>query len=282
MKQLLKKLPYWLQSTDQIFQDFADYLQGTKSQNNRRIFIDNSGDVLFVAHVDTVLLPKLKKQTAKRLYATGLDDRLGCLLACKLGLELAADILLTNNEERCASTARFHDCKDYNWIVEFDRADSDVVTYGIDNPEFLQRLSDFWKIGMGSYSDIIDLPTSACCFNLGIGYKHAHGKNSYVNLKTLTRQIVKFKVFYEKYHGEKFIADVKPELPDYHNVDFFTYNNRGEPCDVCGCVDQVEYTHNYYICRSCFSNIISYFFFAEDQTDSTENNVGEILISNRG
>lgn len=266
MNKLSDKLKFWMQPTDKIFSYFADSIYGnyskpkSKSKNTRRIFIDNGGDVLFVAHVDTLLPPKIKKCTKKRLHASGLDDRLGCLLAYELGTKLGADILLTDDEEKCNSTAQYHICKNYNWVVEFDRAGNDVVTYEIDNYEFRHALAEFWDIGWGSYSDIIDLPTLSCCFNLGIGYQHAHSEDSYVDLKVLNKQLEKFKCFYEQYSKTKFIADEKlTSASNYSSV--YVYD---EQCDVCGGNEQVENVHNYLICKNCFNQVIDNFFFAEN------------------
>lgn len=266
MNELLDKLKFWMQSTDAIFLYFADDVLGSKieagklSTNSRRIFIDNGSDILFVAHVDTVLPPKMKKRTKKRLHASGLDDRLGCLLAYELGIKLGADILLTDDEEKCQSTAQHHLSKNYNWIVEFDRAGDDVVTYEIDNYEFQHALAESWDIGFGSYSDIVDLPTLSCCFNLGIGYHHAHSKDSYVNLKQLNMQLKKFEWFYEKYSKTKFIADKQKKI-DYSNPYIYDWK-----CDVCGGEENVEEIHNYKICVSCFNQVIDNFFFAEKDT----------------
>ncbi len=262
MNKLLDKLKFWIQPTDVIFLHFADDILGSKveagklSTNSRRIFIDNGGDVLFVAHVDTVLPPKIKKQKSKRVHATGLDDRLGCLLAFNLGMELQADILLTDDEEKCRSTARHHVCKNYNWVVEFDRAGDDVVMYGNESYEFNHALIEYWNIGYGSYSDISDLPTLACCFNLGIGYQHAHSKDSYVNLKVLKMQIEKFRLFYEKYKATKFIADAE-SIQLYADV----YDKQ---CDMCGSNELIGTVHEYDICYSCFNQMIDNFFFAEE------------------
>ncbi len=260
--ELLKKLKFWMQPTNAIFSHFTDDVLGSKikagkhSRNTRRIFIDNGGDILFVAHIDTVLPPKLKKQTAKRIHATGLDDRLGCLFALNLGIELGADILLTDDEEKCCSTAEYHVCKNYNWVVEFDRAGGDVVTYDNQSYAFNRVLIEYWDIGYGSYSDISDLPTSACCFNLGIGYQHAHSKDSYVDLKVLKTQIEKFRLFYDKYKDTKFVAD--PEQVD-------TWKNAyNDQCDMCGGVDQVDTIHGYNICYSCFGSAIDKFLFDKD------------------
>ncbi len=266
MKELLDKLNFWMQPKEALFLHFAQNILGSK--NSRRIFIDNGGDILFVAHVDTVLTAqKIKKRTKKRLHALGLDDRLGCLLAYELGIELQADILLTDDEEKCYSTAQYHVCKNYNWVVEFDRTGDDVVTYGNSSYAFNQVLLKYWSLGFGSYSDIADLPTTACCFNLGIGYQHAHSKDSYVDLKVLAAQIIKFKDFYEKYSATKFVADEnlrQEALPYYQSM----YD---DACDMCGGTEQVEQVHSYLICYSCFNQVVDNFFFESDNVADCKN-----------
>jgi len=267
VNELLSKLEFWMQPTDNLFLQFADkelgFNLGRKLLNDRRIFVDNGGDVLFVAHIDTVLPPRIKKRTKKRIHATGLDDRLGCLLAYNLGMELHADILLTDDEEKCRSTALHHVCKDYNWVVEFDRAGDDVVTYEKDSYAFQQVLREYWDIGFGSYSDIADLPTTACCFNLGIGYQHAHSKDSYVDLKVLATQVYKFREFYEKYNATKFVAEEKIEKL-CTSAYSYTYD---DACDVCGGTEQIEEAHGHMICYSCFNQMVDNFFFEGEDVE---------------
>lgn len=244
---MLDKLKYWLQPTNKIFADFADYVIGTEEQreylSHRRIFIDRGADVLFVAHVDTVQPPKYKRirrtksKKAKRLYAQGLDDRLGCLIAYELAERLGADLLLTDNEEICHTTAQYHDCKDYNWIAEFDRAGNDVVTYDLDNPGFSTALSQHFKIGLGCYSDICDMKTTACCVNVGIGYELAHSQDSYVVIKTMESQINRFLAFYEENKDITYIQQAN----DYDVG----------ACDVCG-IHGAESIYGYNICEDCF------------------------------
>ena len=264
MTELIDKLKFWMLPKEEIFLRHANDILGSKvearkhSKNTRRIFIDNGGDVLFVAHLDTVLLPGIVKRTKKRLHATGLDDRLGCLLAYELGIKLGADILLTDDEEKCQSTAQHHLTKNYNWTVEFDRDGDDVVTYGIDSYDFRNALTDCWDIGIGSYSDIMDLPTLTCCFNLGIGYKYAHSIDSYVDLKVLRKQIHKFEWFYEKHHDTRFMTDVRAEVPNFNS-----YISDNE-CDLCGSIYDVEEVHDYLICRDCFGQVLDNFFLIEN------------------
>jgi len=271
--QLLNKLKYWLQPIDKLFEDFSSFTEETEPDfgNNRRIFIDNGGHILFVAHLDTVLPPKFVRETKRRLCAIGLDDRLGCLLAYELGIELRADILLTDDEESCRSTAFFHDCKDYKWIIEFDRRGDDVVAYDKSSKDFLQKLADYWKIGVGSYSDICDLETKACCFNLGIGIKNGHQESCFVDKKILRKQIRKFRSFYKKYHDTEFVADKRTQSGFAGRVHEWgwleqSYTQTHDPCscDVCGGMAGVEYVHNYLICEHCFLQMFDSFMNYSD------------------
>lgn len=247
---LLNKLKYWLQPTNKIFADFTEYVVGDKDQ--RRVFIDRGADILFVAHIDTVQPPKYKRtkrtkaKKAKRLYVQGLDDRLGCLIACELSEQLGVDLLLTDNEECCRTTAQWHSCKQYNWIAEFDRAGDDVVTYGLDNPGFLNALGRHFKVGFGSYSDICDMETKACCVNIGIGYELAHSQDSYVVVKTMQEQINRFLTFYAENKDITYIQQA--ELSDQNWC-------QGWHCDICG-IAEAEYIHGYHICEDCFCNVI--------------------------
>lgn len=281
--QLRTKLAFWLQPTDKIFADFDLLRIGSKNSKDRRIFIDNGGSVLFVAHVDTVIPAKFIKKTKKRVYATGLDDRLGCLLAYELGMELGADILLTDDEEKCRSTAYYHICKDYNWVVEFDRAGGDVVYYNKMSTEFLQRLSDYWKIGIGSYSDIADLEIGVCCFNLGIGIRNGHFESCSVNLHMMEQQVIKFRKFYKKYHDTLFVADIdygKEAYRDkYSDADLANWDNTA--CEVCGNFEMVEYVHGMLLCESCFlAAMDDYMGYTDDE--KIEPKEHELILRNCG
>ncbi|HDY67366.1 MAG TPA: hypothetical protein ENH85_06230 [Candidatus Scalindua sp.] len=168
---ILDLLRYWLQPRSTILKDFRDNLIG--EGKTRRIFIDRGSDVLFMAHIDTNCAPELKKHAGNRLWAAGLDDRLGCALASHLAECWGVDLLLCDFEEEAKSSGQYHELKDYNWIAEFDRNGGDVVTYDLDNDEFLENLNRYFKVGWGTFSDLCMLNTTACCVNIGIGYKHA-------------------------------------------------------------------------------------------------------------
>lgn len=243
----LNTLEYWLKSPEKIFMDLQSSVLDWENPERNRIFIDKDADVLFVAHIDTVLTPKYIRQRktksgiVKRIYAHGLDDRLGCLIAYGLSKELDADLLICDNEEMCRSTGQFHNLKDYNWIVEFDRAGGDVVTYDLDNVEFREALSKYWHIGIGAFSDISQLETLSCCMNIGIGYEFAHSRDSYVDVKTMRRQVARFRRFYEEYKDVKFVQDIT-----YEEV-----GSAGE-CVLCNDAGICETVYGYQICRECF------------------------------
>ena len=238
---LQNKLKYWLKPKENLFVDFQKYVLDRENPNQRRMFIDRKSAVLFVAHIDTVQNPEFIKKTKDKIYASGLDDRLGCLLAYELSNKLDADLLICDLEESIKSTGQYHKLKDYNWIVEFDRGGNDIVTYDLDCKDFRQALSEYWKIGVGAFSDICQLNTQACCMNLGIGYENAHAKNSFVNLKSMKKQIAKFRRFYNQYKDVKFEQD-------YSQYDY----SFGSSCDVCGMSIDVEDVFGYSLCRECF------------------------------
>lgn len=245
IKTITDGIEYWLQPVDSLFTDFRHYALDHTNKRKRRIFIDKGSPVLFIAHLDTVQKPKFYKRINKRIYAAGLDDRLGAMLAFKLSNELNADLLLTDLEESISTTAFYHDCKDYNWIVEFDRAGSDVVTYGLDNPEFMAALSERWKIGFGSYSDIVDLNADACCFNLGIGYEQAHSVSSYAEIKTIETQVSSFIEFFNEHWNTKFVRNEKTFYEDE------VYDpDSGVVCEVCGSY-YGDAVFGHIICEDC-------------------------------
>ena len=210
----------------------------------RRVFIDNGGSVLFVGHLDTVLPPKIHKMTANTIVAQGLDDRLGLyviLTLLKSGVK--ADVLLTDGEESAKSTAKYHNLKNYNWVCEFDRGGTDFVSYGLANKDLKNILSQTWPEGVGSFTDICFFKTEIACFNLGIGYHQAHGKNSYVKIMDVENQIEKFKTFYVKNSGIAFKQD---------GTDFDNWLS----CDVCGSVWEVKPIHGYNVCKDCIEKFI--------------------------
>ena len=244
-------MPYWLQSTAKIFDDHRQYTLDAADSTKHRIFIDRGSDILFVAHLDTVLPPKLiRPRGAKRIYAHGLDDRLGCCIAAILSEKLGADLLLTDHEETCRSTAEFHELKDYNWIAEFDREGQDVVTYNMDSKAFCDALSQYWTIGIGAFSDICSMKTDVCCVNIGIGHKFSHSKDSYVCVKALRKQVKLFLEFYARYKNTEF-------KQDYRITDEYGYNASDDGlCDICGW-EYGESIYGYTLCYSCLMEVFN-------------------------
>lgn len=263
----ISELKYWLKPKENIFADFDSFVLDKDDPNKRRIFIDRGSLILFVAHVDTVQKPKYIRESKtksgklKRIYAQGLDDRLGCMIAYQLSNELHTDLLICDNEEKCRSTGQFHELKDYNWIAEFDREGKDVVTYDLDCDEFRKVLSKHWKVGFGSFSDILKLQTQACCMNVGIGHKFSHSKDSYADIKTMHEQIAKFKRFYNEYKDVKFVRDYSTEY-GYERYSDQYYADKWGTCELCGAIENVTTVYTYTICESCFEALISQYLYS--------------------
>lgn len=253
---MLNKLRYWLKSKQDIFRDFEKYVLDIDDNEKHRIFINKKSDVLFIAHLDTVLKPKFLRKTKKRIYTTGLDDRLGCLIAYELSKELNADLLLTDHEESFNSTAQYHDYKGYNWIVEFDRYRNDVVLYDCGSKDFENAINEYWKIGVGSFSDICMMNVNNCCMNIGIGYYNAHSQDSYCTIKQVKRQIEKFKLFYAKYKDVHFVRDVPCK-------DIYAYEN-DLICAVCNW-NVGQKVFDLVVCEDCFNSIMAQYLYEEDQ-----------------
>jgi len=171
----------------------------------RFIYQNNGCKVLGVAHADTVLSTEKNQPVMKDgvLFTPGLDDRVGIAtlfeILPKLGIQL--DILITDNEERGASTGdqvRPEIFEKYNWIVEFDRKGEDVVTYDYDSKRFLKALKKSGcNIGQGSFSDLCVLDTDLCRANFGVGYHNEHSMKCHFNYGEYARQINRFVKFYE-------------------------------------------------------------------------------------
>ena len=252
---MLNKLRYWLKSKQDIFRDFEKYVLDIDDDIKHRIFIDRNSKVLFVAHLDTVLEPKFLRKNKKRIYATGLDDRLGCLAACELSQQLGTDLLLTDHEESFESTAKYHDCKDYNWIVEFDRYRDDVVVYDCGSKDFDNTIMNHWRLNTGSFSDICLMNVTCCCMNLGIGYYNAHGRDSYVVIKEFYRQIEKFRLFYDKYRDTVFVRDEQ-----FKNI----LSDDLEICEICNW-DYGTKIYDLYICEDCLNAMVTQYLYKEDR-----------------
>jgi len=203
------ELNKWFVKTNKLFKIFRYNCLDYHNQNKRRIFIDRKSKVLLIAHADTVLKPNFRWKFNNKIYATGLDDRIGCWIIYCLSRELKTDLLITDKEESAGSTALHHNCKDYNWVAEFDRRGEDIVLYDTGSTKFEKALRKYFKIGWGTFSDICFLDTTAACVNIGTGVQNEHFTNSFADLDATQRQIDKFKQFYKKYKDTSFIKDYK-------------------------------------------------------------------------
>lgn len=165
--------------------------------------------ILAVAHCDSVTCDT-DHFFAKNgvVWCTRLDDRLGVFTILDIlpDMGISVDILLTDGEESCNSTARYveipKEC-DYNWIVQFDRRGTDVVTYQFGEMDpYAEEF--FGKAGYGSYSDICELDWLGCAaMNVGIGYHEEHSLGSHAKYWEYRRQLRKFYAFYQKYYDTK-------------------------------------------------------------------------------
>ena len=269
---ILNNLRFWLSPKAAIYRVCQNDILGD-SPDKYRIFIDRGSDILFVAHLDTVVTPRFMKSTKKNIWAAGLDDRLGCAVATVLGEELGADVLLCDHEESGQSTSKFHDLKEYNWIAEFDREGDDVVTYDLDSVEFCQAINKYFHQGCGTFSDICMMDTSVCCMNVGIGIKHSHSKDSYVNKKQLRNQIEAFKEFHSEYKNVKFKQDYRHFMSPTTATTGYGFSQRQtaytyaddcgyDICDFCGMV-QGEKIFNYHTCEDCFDSMLQEYFYRD-------------------
>lgn len=183
-------------------------------QPETAVLINRGGNILVVAHVDCVQPPSatarlLDLDGTPRLYSPVLDNRLGVYLALDVlpAYDVVADVLLTTNEERGASTAALVTTrKQYSWIVSFDRGSEDVVCYHYAHEALHQRLiSSGFRIGQGSYSCIVETGhLEAQAFNVGCGVFEPHSPHAYVDLSMLARQLERFAGFYQRWHRTHF------------------------------------------------------------------------------
>ncbi len=173
---------------------------------------DNGADILAVAHLDTVQDDRhfgiSRSGDSDVIWNCQLDDRLGAWMILELfpSMGIKMDVLLTTDEEMCNSTARFFStAKSYNWIAEFDRAGTDAVTYGYENPTWLDYISKERKLGRGSYSDIYELESLGVSgVNWGVGYSRHHMPDSQFSIREMEGAASSFVEFHRKHKNTKF------------------------------------------------------------------------------
>ena len=168
-------------------------------------FRDNGAKVLAVAHLDYVLWSK-PMQKGNTIYCPQLDDRLGAWVILHLlpSLGVEVDVLLTDLEEKGRSTGAWFEPEDlgkrYNWMFQFDRRGTDVVTYQYGREKLLRK--NGFKVGWGAFSDISSMEHLDCAgFNFGVGYYEQHTKGCHANLSDTARMTASFVRFFQKYEG---------------------------------------------------------------------------------
>lgn len=200
----------------------------TNTPDGPYIYQDNGGDVLAVAHLDTVRHDRhfgIVKGQPDTIYNCQLDDRLGAWIALDVlpARGVKVDVLLTTGEESCRSTAKyFQPNKDYNWIVGFDRGGQDVVTYHYESREWLDALEYAGNdVGWGSYSDIYELDhLDVQGVNWGVGYYDYHGRKAHCKLGEMEQAVDRFVAFHAEYHGERFGT---PSILEYESAEWDDY-----------------------------------------------------------
>lgn len=177
--------------------------QSTKSllRGNPYRFIDNGGDVLAVAHCDSVRCGSRHYQRRGNLvYSTALDDRIGVHIILDIlpAMGVNVDVLLTDDEEIGQSTAQlFKANKQYNWMFQFDRRGTDAVVYHY--AEMEPFVSKHFDLGQGTFSDICWLDLDCGGVNIGTGYYNEHTLDSFADLAETKRQICAFQRFYNEF-----------------------------------------------------------------------------------
>lgn len=185
---------------------------------------DNGSNVLAVAHLDSVQPYTHAFITPDFLFSSVLDDRLGVYIMLELlpQLGINCDILLTDGEERGASTGEyFEPSKIYNWMFQFDKQGTEVTMYDYQTPEYKKMLEEYgFHITSGLFTDICFMEHLKCLgINFGCGYRDYHNINAYAKVSELTQMISKFIKFYNDNKETHFSAEVKKSY--YSN-----YNNR--------------------------------------------------------
>ena len=209
----------------------------THTSGGPLIFQDNDSDILAVAHLDTVRQDRhfgVYREDSDTLLNCQLDDRLGAwiILDALPARGIVLDILLTTGEELCNSTAKhFATNKRYNWIVEFDRSGTDVVTYQYTNQDWINALKASGNdIGYGSYSDIAELGhLGASAANWGVGYYNNHNLDSYCSISELGDTLKRF----ERFHKENY-ATRYDHVPV---TDWWEQNDYEDHASDCRCLE---------------------------------------------
>ena len=194
--------------------EFNELGKTVNTPYGKYIYIDRGGDVLAVAHLDTVQNGKKFSTSTDDftgeplIHSASLDDRLGVYAILELlpSIGINCDVLLTEGEETGNSTAQFFKTgKKYNWMFQFDRSGIGAVLYQYESEKLNKMLEtcDF-RIEEGSFSDIVFLERLGIKgINFGTGYYDNHSLSSYANLAHFAYSINRFVKFYNKYKDQK-------------------------------------------------------------------------------
>lgn len=199
-----------------------------KTEEGRHWYKDNGADILAVAHLDsrytfdTFNIVKGKPDSI--IYCQTLDDRLGAyiILEWLQTANVKFDILLTENEERSASTAadfKPPTGKKYNWTFSFDRRGTDVAVYQYRSAKLVEALTNagFESVVHGTYSDVVELEfLDVAGINFGAGYYKNHDYWAYASRNDITDQLRRFMQFYKTNRYNAFI--IEPEVKVYHTA----------------------------------------------------------------
>jgi len=226
IKKLHKRL------TDPI-ESFAKLGDTEYTEHGPLTYIDRGSNVLAVAHLDWVHFNKnpvftKQYQNYKVSQCPQLDDRLGAWMVLDVlpRAGIKCDVLLTDSEEVGESTAQyFKPPKQYNWVMQFDRAGSDVVMYDYETDELRNLLRGYdYTVSYGSFTDICYLEEhNFKGFNFGVGYHAQHTQHCYANLSETWDSFRKVQAFYHDnkdihYSHEK--VEYQPPVFGYHNASY--------------------------------------------------------------
>lgn len=249
--------------------EFADIygMQRLPCKDGQLLYLDRGAPILAVAHLDYVMQTAVE-WSGWEIKCPQLDDRLGAWVILHLLPALGFsnyDILLTDNEERGASTARsFTTDRQYNWMFSFDRAGNDVVCYEYEDKDLLATLGDYgFSDSWGTYSDICELEDLGCKgMNFGVGYHKQHTAACYADLRetlwmadhfvTMARDLVNIhlphvsgsggRAFYQGFGGMH-----NPRDDYYRDFRDYTSSKSNHQCVECGC----DLNTNWYFCPLC-------------------------------
>lgn len=176
------------------------------------VFANGTFNVLLVAHLDTVhekspqtFMYDENDEILSSPEGIGGDDRNGVITILEIIKKYKCSVLFCETEEtggigaQCftdnINTLRHTFNLDFNYIIEFDRANSnDAVFYDCDNPEFESFITkNYFKTVAGSFSDIsiIAPALGIAAVNLSTAYYCPHTKNEYIvvsEMKTIIQE----------------------------------------------------------------------------------------------